>query len=54
MKPKRTWILIADGGRARVLGDLSKAITPEMRKVVLAEAAKDLTKVLRSPATCNA
>jgi len=30
---------------AHMLGDLRKAITPEMREVVLAEVAKDLTKV---------
>lgn len=30
---------------AHMLGDLRKAITPDVRKVILAEVAKDLTKV---------
>lgn len=30
---------------ARMLGDLRKAITPEVRKAVMAEVSKDLTKI---------
>lgn len=47
MQPKRTWILLADGGRARVLVDLRKVITSEMREVVLTE--KPRSRTTRAP-----